>query len=121
MLTLTCSLTLTDVVDGSSVKFVPVFAATALVDEPVLPTEIKSELTSLYTPGASPGEQGAEGQLQAEGLLPDVEALSCRMTPLELGQCSAQQLVQIHEQLGGMMRHVVVELQTRLCQTHRKP
>lgn len=98
--------------------------ATELVDEPVLPSEPKAENVSIYhTPEASPGEQGAEGPLQAgaEGLLPNVEALSCRMTPLELSQCSAQQLVQIHEQLGGMMRHVVVELQTRLCRTDAKP
>uniref|UniRef100_A0A4W6F1H3 Replication timing regulatory factor 1 n=1 Tax=Lates calcarifer TaxID=8187 RepID=A0A4W6F1H3_LATCA len=55
---------------------------------------------------------------QPEGrLLSEVEALTCRMTPLELSRCSPQQLVQMHDQLGCMMRRVVVELQTRLCQT----
>uniref|UniRef100_A0A4W6EWK1 Replication timing regulatory factor 1 n=1 Tax=Lates calcarifer TaxID=8187 RepID=A0A4W6EWK1_LATCA len=47
-------------------------------------------------------------------LLSEVEALTCRMTPLELSRCSPQQLVQMHDQLGCMMRRVVVELQTRL-------
>uniref|UniRef100_A0A3Q1JRE5 Telomere-associated protein Rif1 N-terminal domain-containing protein n=1 Tax=Anabas testudineus TaxID=64144 RepID=A0A3Q1JRE5_ANATE len=43
------------------------------------------------------------------------------MTPLELSHCSPKQLVQLHDQLGGMMSRVVVELQTRLCHTDGKP
>uniref|UniRef100_A0A3Q3JVD7 Telomere-associated protein Rif1 N-terminal domain-containing protein n=1 Tax=Monopterus albus TaxID=43700 RepID=A0A3Q3JVD7_MONAL len=58
-----------------------------------------------------------EGQLQPDRLLSQVEALTCRMTPLELSGCSPQQLVLMHDQLGGMMRRLVVELQSRLCQT----
>ncbi|XP_070831850.1 telomere-associated protein RIF1 [Chaetodon trifascialis] len=66
-------------------------------------------------------EQKPEGQLHPEGLLSQVEALTCRMTPLELSYSSPQQLIQMHDQLGGMMRRVAVELQTRLCQTDGKP
>uniref|UniRef100_A0A3P8T2Y2 Replication timing regulatory factor 1 n=1 Tax=Amphiprion percula TaxID=161767 RepID=A0A3P8T2Y2_AMPPE len=62
--------------------------------------------------------QQPEDQRPEDLLLPsDVELLSCRMSPSELGRCSAQQLVQIHDQLGDMMRRVVVELQTRVQQT----
>lgn len=56
-----------------------------------------------------------------ERLLSEVEALTSRMTPLELSYCAPEQLVQMHDQLGGMMRRVVVELQTRLCQRDDKP
>uniref|UniRef100_A0A671Z0L6 Replication timing regulatory factor 1 n=1 Tax=Sparus aurata TaxID=8175 RepID=A0A671Z0L6_SPAAU len=56
-----------------------------------------------------------------EGLLSEVEALTSRMTPLELSYCAPEQLGQMHDQLGGMMRRVVVELQTRLCQRDDKP
>lgn len=62
-------------------------------------------------------EQRPEGQLHPEDLLPELEALACKMTPLELSYCSAEQLVQMHDQFGGMMRRVVVELQSRLCHT----
>uniref|UniRef100_A0A3B4UU11 Replication timing regulatory factor 1 n=1 Tax=Seriola dumerili TaxID=41447 RepID=A0A3B4UU11_SERDU len=63
----------------------------------------------------------SEGQLPPNGLLSEVEALTCRMTPPQLSRCSPQQLVQMHDQLGGMMRRVVVELHTRLRQTEGKP
>uniref|UniRef100_A0A668A9F7 Replication timing regulatory factor 1 n=1 Tax=Myripristis murdjan TaxID=586833 RepID=A0A668A9F7_9TELE len=68
-----------------------------------------------------PGERRPEGQPNPEGLLSQMEALSSRVTPLELNRCSPQQLLQLHDHLGGMMRSVVVELQTRLCQTDNKP
>ncbi|CAJ1079008.1 telomere-associated protein RIF1 isoform X2 [Xyrichtys novacula] len=97
--------------------------ATELIDEPAPAAESKPEddVSKYLTPDTSPGEQRAGRKLQSEGLLSEVEALSCRMTPLELSQCSPQQLVQIHDQLGGAMRRVVVEMQTRLCQTDGKP
>uniref|UniRef100_A0A8C4DQH0 Replication timing regulatory factor 1 n=1 Tax=Dicentrarchus labrax TaxID=13489 RepID=A0A8C4DQH0_DICLA len=66
-------------------------------------------------------EQGPAGQLHPEGLLSEVAVLTRRMTPSELSYCSPQQLVQMHDQLGGMMRRVVVELQSRLCQMDGKP
>ena len=82
------------------------------MDEPV-PLDSRAEQDVSETPGAPSGEPTPEVQLQAE-----VEALTGRMTPHELSHCSPQQLVHMHDQLGGMMRRVVVELQTRLsCQT----
>ncbi|XP_067372207.1 telomere-associated protein RIF1 isoform X2 [Channa argus] len=66
-------------------------------------------------------QQPARGRLHPDGLLSEVEALTCRMTPLELVRCSPQQLVQVHDQLGGLMRRVVMELQARLCQTDARP
>ncbi|XP_078118689.1 telomere-associated protein RIF1 isoform X2 [Sander vitreus] len=96
--------------------------ATALVDEPVLAAG-RPELDGLgnQTPDTPAGEQRPGGQLHPEELLSDVEALTDRMTQVELSRCSPRQLVQIHDQLGGMMRRLVVELQTRLCQTDGKP
>ncbi|KAM6978392.1 telomere-associated protein RIF1 [Tautogolabrus adspersus] len=97
--------------------------ATELVDEPVLPADTKQENgVSVYrTSDASPGEDTPVQPLQPECLLAEVDALTCRMTPQGLGQCSPQQLVRMHDQLGGMMRRVVVELQTRLCKTDETP
>ncbi len=97
-------------------------AATELADEPALADGRSEQDTSgKQTAETLAGEQRPEGQLHPEGLLSEVEALTCRMTPFELSYCSPQQLVQMHDQLGGMMRQVVVELQTRLCQTDGKP
>ncbi|XP_070770846.1 telomere-associated protein RIF1 [Enoplosus armatus] len=94
--------------------------ATELVDEPVSADgRPEREGSGNQTPDAPAGQQRPEGH--PEGLLSEVEALTCRMTPLELSCCPPQQLVQMHDQLGGMMRRVVVELQTRLCQTDGKP
>uniref|UniRef100_UPI0037E731EF telomere-associated protein RIF1 n=1 Tax=Semicossyphus pulcher TaxID=241346 RepID=UPI0037E731EF len=90
--------------------------ATELVDEPVPLADTKQEHD------VSANQTHDAPAREAEGRLPsDVEALTCRMTPLELSHCSPQQLVQMHDQLGGMMRRVVVELQTRLCPTDGKP
>ncbi|XP_076012466.1 telomere-associated protein RIF1 [Genypterus blacodes] len=75
-----------------------------------------------------PGQ--AEGRMEKDtarcqtadgGLLLEFEALASRMTPLELSRCSPQQLVKLHEQLGGVMRLVVANLQSRLCQAEDKP
>lgn len=60
-------------------------------------------------------------QDSAGGLLTDVEALSCRLTPSELGRCSGQQLVQLHHKLGDMMRNVVTQLHSRVCQSESEP
>uniref|UniRef100_A0A3Q1JJZ7 Telomere-associated protein Rif1 N-terminal domain-containing protein n=1 Tax=Anabas testudineus TaxID=64144 RepID=A0A3Q1JJZ7_ANATE len=73
------------------------------------------------TPETHATEKEPAGPLHPDGLLSEVEALTCRMTPLELSHCSPKQLVQLHDQLGGMMSRVVVELQTRLCHTDGKP
>lgn len=91
-------------------------AATELVDEPV-PVDGRMEENhsgNLKLDLLAAGER-------PKGLVSEVEALTCRMSPLELNRCSPQQLVQMHEELGGMMRRVVVELQTRVFQTDGKP
>lgn len=65
-------------------------------------------------------EPGPDGQSHAEGLFPELESLAGRMET-ELRHCSAERLVQIHDGLGNMMKRVVVELQSRLCQTQGEP
>ncbi|KAM3607607.1 uncharacterized protein V6R79_010545 [Siganus canaliculatus] len=90
--------------------------ATALVDEPVAADSSPDKGASRdVVPDPPVDEQRPEGWLLSE-----VETLSSRMTPTELGHCSVQQLGQIHEHFGGLMRRVVVELQTRICQTDGK-
>ncbi|XP_072253639.1 telomere-associated protein RIF1 [Leuresthes tenuis] len=86
--------------------------ATELVDEPSsADVRPEQDATAAQTPDGPEGEQRPE-----EAPLPAaVEALSCSVTPLELGRCTPQQLVAMHEQLGGVMRRLVVELQARLC------
>ncbi|KAM3862259.1 telomere-associated protein RIF1 [Diretmus argenteus] len=87
--------------------------ATALVDEPVSVDEKPEQDSSRsQSPDGQP-----PGEPRPEGVLMEAEALSSRMTPLQLNRWSPEQLVQLHDHLGGMMRSVVVELQTRLCQT----
>ncbi|KAI4790358.1 hypothetical protein KUCAC02_034686 [Chaenocephalus aceratus] len=90
--------------------------ATALIDEPI-PADgpMEDDCPKNLTPGTPAGEHTPAGRLQAE-----VEALGYSMTPQELNNCSSQQLVQIHDQLSGMMRSVVVELQTRICEKEDK-
>lgn len=83
------------------------YAATELVDEPG-----QAE--------GRPEQDLARSQMADGGLLLEFEALTSRMTPLELSCCSPQQLVQLHEHLGGVMRLVVAELQSRLCQADSK-
>uniref|UniRef100_A0A3Q4HED0 Replication timing regulatory factor 1 n=1 Tax=Neolamprologus brichardi TaxID=32507 RepID=A0A3Q4HED0_NEOBR len=92
-----------------------------LVDEPVCADERpEQDASGNLTPEVPDGDEKIECQLPRDSLSSEIEALSCRMTPQELSVCSPQQLVEMHDQLGGMMRRVVVELQTRLCQTDGK-
>ncbi|XP_062258773.1 telomere-associated protein RIF1 [Platichthys flesus] len=96
--------------------------ATELMDEPV-PADERShqDVSGDRTPDTPTGGGGEdEGALHEGGLLSDVDALTCRMTPLELSRCSPLQLVHVHEQLGGLMSRVVGELQTRLRQADGK-
>ncbi|XP_041857632.1 telomere-associated protein RIF1 isoform X2 [Melanotaenia boesemani] len=81
--------------------------ATELVDEPG-PTDLKPERTTSTT-------QIPDGEQRPDGLSSAVEALTCRATPLELSRCSPQQLIDIHYQLGDLMRSVALELQARFC------
>ncbi|KAM8857999.1 telomere-associated protein RIF1 [Synchiropus picturatus] len=85
--------------------------ATALEDDPVPDAESAEPDPQVLE---APKEE-AQPEEQADGLQSDVDKLCSRMTPPELGLCSPQQLVAMHDQLGDMMRRVVVELQTRLC------
>ncbi|XP_053295194.1 telomere-associated protein RIF1 [Pleuronectes platessa] len=97
--------------------------ATELMDEPVPADESShQDVSGDRTPDTPTGGGGGEdeGPLHGEGLLGDVDALTCRMTPLELSRCSPLQLVHVHEQLGGLMSRVVGELQTRLRQADGK-
>uniref|UniRef100_A0A3B4G6K7 Replication timing regulatory factor 1 n=1 Tax=Pundamilia nyererei TaxID=303518 RepID=A0A3B4G6K7_9CICH len=66
------------------------------------------------TPEVPDGDEKIECQLPRDSLSSEIETLSCRMTPQELSVCSPQQLVEMHDQLGGMMRRVVVELRAVL-------
>lgn len=89
-----------------------VFAASELIDEPVS-ADVNSSVSEERRDGE---ERPGEGEQRPKDAPPAaLEALARRMTAPELSRCSPQQLVEMHEQLGGMMRAVVVELQTRLC------
>ncbi|XP_034041756.1 telomere-associated protein RIF1 [Thalassophryne amazonica] len=51
----------------------------------------------------------------------ELQALTCSMTSLELSRFSSQQLVELHDQLGGVMRRVAVELQRRVGSVDSTP
>ncbi|KAK0145103.1 hypothetical protein N1851_015999 [Merluccius polli] len=102
-----------------------------LVDEPVLADQPLVEKGSNTEPVTKEEEeeedeeeeearpsvvQAPSGQLAPGGLLSQAAHLSSRATAEELGLCSAEQLVRLHDALGGVMRSVVLELQSRLCQ-----
>ncbi|KAM9850654.1 telomere-associated protein RIF1 [Aulostomus maculatus] len=89
--------------------------ATKLVDEPIpVRSKLEQDRSVQEALDSLVGEQPSEGLPDPEGLLAQFDALNGSMTPLELSRCSPQQLVHIHDQLGGLLRRVVVELQTRL-------
>uniref|UniRef100_A0A8C8HTL9 Telomere-associated protein Rif1 N-terminal domain-containing protein n=1 Tax=Oncorhynchus tshawytscha TaxID=74940 RepID=A0A8C8HTL9_ONCTS len=81
---------------------------TELLDEPVS-KEHKEH------PEERPDQSRPDHQKTAEGgLLLEVESLAAHLTGEGLSHCSSDQLVLIHDQLGGMMRTVVLQLQSRL-------
>ncbi|CAB1347035.1 unnamed protein product, partial [Coregonus sp. 'balchen'] len=81
---------------------------TELLDEPVSKEHEEH-------PEERPDQSRPDHQRTAEGgLLSEVKSLEAHLTGEGLSHCSPDQLVQIHDQLGGMMRTVVVELQSRL-------
>lgn len=93
--------------------------ATELLDDPV-PTDsgLEPEGSGKETVET---EQRLDGQVHPDGgLLPQLEVLNSRMMPSELRCCSPQQLVQIHDTLGDLMKRIVTELQARVCQTDGK-
>uniref|UniRef100_A0A6Q2ZJB3 Telomere-associated protein Rif1 N-terminal domain-containing protein n=1 Tax=Esox lucius TaxID=8010 RepID=A0A6Q2ZJB3_ESOLU len=68
-------------------------------------------------PEGGPDKSDPDDQRPGGGLLSEVEALGNRLTGEELTLCSPDQLLQLHDQLAGMMRTVMVQLQSRLlCQ-----
>ncbi|XP_035266543.1 telomere-associated protein RIF1 isoform X2 [Anguilla anguilla] len=73
------------------------------------PGEQVTDAESADVPAPPPAEQTSVELPSA------VEALGARLTPGELGRCSPGQLVLMHEQLGGMMRAIVAQLQARLA------
>ncbi|XP_070293827.1 telomere-associated protein RIF1 [Salvelinus sp. IW2-2015] len=80
-----------------------------------LVTELLDEPVSKEHPEERPDQSRPDHQKTAEGgLLLEVESLAAHLTGEGLSHCSSDQLVQIHDQLGGMMRTVVVQLQSRL-------
>ncbi|XP_064832813.1 telomere-associated protein RIF1-like isoform X2 [Oncorhynchus masou masou] len=81
---------------------------TELLDEPVSKEHEKH-------PEERPDQSRPDHQKTAEGgLLLEVESLAAHLTGEGLSHCSSDQLVLIHDQLGGMMRTVVLQLQSRL-------
>uniref|UniRef100_A0A3P9LLJ9 Replication timing regulatory factor 1 n=1 Tax=Oryzias latipes TaxID=8090 RepID=A0A3P9LLJ9_ORYLA len=76
----------------------------------LLSSDVPPELDTMALEGNQSPAQG----LHPSGLLGELEALSSRMTPMELSNLSPQQLVDIHAHLGGMMSRMVAEMQTRL-------
>lgn len=86
-----------------------VSAAAEPLDQ-LLSSDVPPELDTMALEGNRSPAQG----LHPSGLLGELEALSSRMTPMELSSLSPQQLVDIHAHLGGMMSRMVAEMQTRL-------
>lgn len=115
---------LKDSADFSTVTFSVFPSATELVDEP-LPADWTMEADGSEngkgTVDTSSTGSGPDGQSHPGGLLPELERLAGRTMESELRHCSAEHLVQIHDRLGNMMKHVVAELHTRLCQTRGEP
>lgn len=98
-----------------------VSAATELLDEHVPATGRPEQAAPGHETQAAPENEkkvtpGTPAEEPEGRLLLELDALSCSWTPVELSRCTPQQLVQIHERLGGLMRSVVTELQSRLCQ-----
>ncbi|XP_029558225.1 telomere-associated protein RIF1 isoform X3 [Salmo trutta] len=81
---------------------------TELLDEPVSKEHEEH-------PEERPDQSRPDHQKTTEGgLLLEVESLAAHLMGEGLSHCSSDQLVQIHDQLGGMMRTVVVQLQSRV-------
>uniref|UniRef100_A0A8C7D695 Replication timing regulatory factor 1 n=1 Tax=Oncorhynchus kisutch TaxID=8019 RepID=A0A8C7D695_ONCKI len=75
---------------------------------------VATEMLDEQGPEERPDHQRPEGDLLLE-----VESLGARLAGEELSRCSPDQLVQLHDQLGGMMKNVVVQLQSRLLSQNK--
>uniref|UniRef100_A0A8C7D049 Replication timing regulatory factor 1 n=1 Tax=Oncorhynchus kisutch TaxID=8019 RepID=A0A8C7D049_ONCKI len=98
---------------------------TSELEEPTLPQNqeeedktpgeaLATEMLDEQGPEERPDHQRPEGDLLLE-----VESLGARLAGEELSRCSPDQLVQLHDQLGGMMKNVVVQLQSRLLSQNK--
>uniref|UniRef100_A0A674CYB9 Replication timing regulatory factor 1 n=1 Tax=Salmo trutta TaxID=8032 RepID=A0A674CYB9_SALTR len=85
---------------------------TSELEEPTVPQNQEED----KTPGDALGEfnKPVVPKTTEGGLLLEVESLAAHLMGEGLSHCSSDQLVQIHDQLGGMMRTVVVQLQSRV-------
>uniref|UniRef100_A0A4W5RC23 Replication timing regulatory factor 1 n=1 Tax=Hucho hucho TaxID=62062 RepID=A0A4W5RC23_9TELE len=84
--------------------------ATEMLDEPVSMEQGPEERLDQSRP---------DHQRPERDLLLEVESLGARLAGEELSRCSPDQLVQLHDQLGGMMTNVVVQLQSRLLSQNK--
>ncbi|XP_071211462.1 telomere-associated protein RIF1 isoform X1 [Salvelinus alpinus] len=84
--------------------------ATEMLDEPVSMEQGPEERLDQ----SRPDHQRPEGDLLLE-----VESLGARLAGEELSRCSPDQLVQLHDKLGEMMKNVVVQLQSRLLSQNK--
>ncbi|XP_029567325.1 telomere-associated protein RIF1 isoform X2 [Salmo trutta] len=84
--------------------------ATEMLDEPVSMEQGSEDRLDQ----SRPDHQRPEGDLLLE-----VESLGALLAGEELSRCSPDQLVQLHDQLGGMMKNVVVQLQSRLLSQNK--
>uniref|UniRef100_A0A674CYK5 Replication timing regulatory factor 1 n=1 Tax=Salmo trutta TaxID=8032 RepID=A0A674CYK5_SALTR len=89
-------------------KALKIYHEQQLLDEPVSKEHEEH-------PEERPDQSRPDHQKTTEGgLLLEVESLAAHLMGEGLSHCSSDQLVQIHDQLGGMMRTVVVQLQSRV-------
>lgn len=66
------------------------------------------------------GPRTPEGLVQTKpSLLSQFESLNSKTTPEELGQCSPQDLLSVHQTLGDLMTRVAVEMHSRLAPSNQ--
>uniref|UniRef100_A0A673ZZU9 Replication timing regulatory factor 1 n=1 Tax=Salmo trutta TaxID=8032 RepID=A0A673ZZU9_SALTR len=83
-------------------------------EQQVMPRTFKTQGSEDRLDQSRPDHQRPEGDLLLE-----VESLGALLAGEELSRCSPDQLVQLHDQLGGMMKNVVVQLQSRLLSQNK--
>ncbi|XP_019732476.1 telomere-associated protein RIF1 isoform X2 [Hippocampus comes] len=87
--------------------------ATDLTNEPA-PAKLEEE-RSEATPDSSASGASKDPPAGPEGLLAQLDALDCAVTPPHLSGCSPQQLFDVHEHLMLLMRRVMSEMQSRIA------
>lgn len=81
--------------------------------------KIDQDHSEIQPTDTTAGPQTTEDQPQCNRLLSKFEDLNSRITSKELSHCLPQQLVQIHHQLGDMMKRVMDEMHSRFCETNQ--